>query len=159
MTQYTDLPDHLKQALDATKGSRLGAMLNVALMGQDQPTDEGCPHFLGKAHVTSDGFIMWDFVTQHGDHHLGALAGDWQSFMDNIRGLVVHLGWAWQKEDKQIPVSETAHRYMMELQDALNAVLVYTYDSQRNFYKEARGRDKMRAEAQYVAKGKHIDVE
>ena len=156
MVEYVNLPDHLKQALDATKGSRLGAMLACAFMGQDQPTDG--PYFSGKAVVTSDGYIMWDFTTKGGDFHGGALAGDWQSFMDNIRGLVVHLGWAYQHEDKQIPRSETARQHMVDLQDKLNAVLHYYGDHARNFYKELRGAAKVEAEAKYAAKrGEKLD--
>lgn len=152
MTKYADLPDHLKQALQATQKSRLGAMLSNAFMGEDQPTDR--PRFISSASVTSDGFIMWNFIDGKGEHHYGALAGDWQSFLDNIRGLVVHLGWAYQKDDKQIPVSEASHGYMLDLQDKLNAVLNYTYDHRINFNKELKGYLKVKREALHAAKEK-----
>jgi len=156
MVEYVNLPDHLKQALDTTKGSRLGAMLACAFMGDDQPTDG--PHFSGKANVTSDGYLMWDFTNKAREFHRGALAGDWQSFMDNIRQLVVHLGWAYQHEDKQIPLSETTRQHMVDLQDKVNAVLHYYGNRLSNFMKEWRGVAKVEAEARYAAKGNHREA-
>jgi hypothetical protein len=146
MTTYAQLPKHLRDALDATKNTRLGAMLACAFMGKDQPT-AGRPYFSGHASVTSDGFIMWNFVTKTREFHYGALAGDWQSLMDNLRGLVVHLGWARQYHDQQKPVSEQARVYMVDLQDRINSVLHYTYDHRVNFEKELKAYVKTKREA------------
>lgn len=47
--------------------------------------------FLGKATVTSDGFIMCDFVDHDGQGRRGAFAGTMVELDDNLIGLIKHL--------------------------------------------------------------------
>ena len=115
MAQYNDLPVHLKAVLDATKGTRFGAILACAIMGDDQGDElemEGKPHFRGKGTVTPDGYLMWDLVTAEGDYKAGAFAGGWQDFTTNMRQLTIRLGWA---DAEQRPTSITTYAYVNHL--------------------------------------------
>lgn len=75
-------------ALEATRGTKTGAILRCFL---GRNGDEA-PRFEGKACITSDGFIMANFVDRHGGVHLGAFVGSAEDFFDNVRGLSEHLG-------------------------------------------------------------------
>lgn len=124
MAKYDALPDHLKTVLDATKGSRFGAIMACAIMGDDQGDElemEGIPHFRGKGSITSDGYLMWDFVTADGDYKAGAFAGEWREFTSNMRRLMAHLGWA---DDKQRPTSLTTYAYVSHL----NTIMLVALD-------------------------------
>ena len=115
MAKYNDLPVHLKTVLDATKGTRFGAILACATMGDDQGDElemEGKPHFRGKGTITSDGYLMWDLVTAEGDYKAGAFAGEWREFTINMRRLTVYLGWA---DEEQHPTSITTYAYVNHL--------------------------------------------
>ena len=115
MAQYNDLPVHLKTVLDATKGTRFGAILACAIMSDDQGDElemEGKPHFRGKGTVTPDGYLMWDLVTAEGDYKAGAFAGEWQDFTTNMRQLTIRLGWA---DAEQRPTSITTYAYVNHL--------------------------------------------
>lgn len=74
-------------ALAATRGTKLGAILRCAL---DEDNVQ-IPRFTSTAVVTSDGFIMADFIDRNGDHHMGAFVGDVASLRGNAVGLAAHL--------------------------------------------------------------------
>lgn len=74
--------------LAATNGSRLGAIARCAL---GRNADESYPAFTGKASVTSDGFIMCDFVDREGTPHMGAFVGAVDDLRTNVLGVAAHL--------------------------------------------------------------------
>lgn len=49
------------------------------------------PRIVGKANVTSDGFVMCDMIDQHGEGHMGALIGHISDLQKNCSGLCDHL--------------------------------------------------------------------
>lgn len=79
-----DLKD---KVLAATYGTKLGAILRCAL---DVERDAQ-PRFVGKATVTSDGFIVCNFVDSDGEAHFGAFVGSKQDLWGNVLGLCDHL--------------------------------------------------------------------
>lgn len=81
----------------ATKGSKFGAILRCA-MGID---NDNYPKFSGKCSVTSDGFVMCNFLDRNGIFHLGAFIGAWQDIENNINGLSIHLKLK-EKEKKEL---------------------------------------------------------
>ena len=80
--------DWKNKALAATEGSQFGAILRCALH-ENIPGRN--PHFTGKAMVTSDGFVMCDFVDKNGDLHIGAFVGAKTDLDRNVVGLSKHL--------------------------------------------------------------------
>lgn len=78
---------HVKDILAATRGTRFGAMIRAAY-GLER---EALPRFEGTASITSDGFLLWNFVTSDGDYKHGAFAGDAESYFANVSGLTRHL--------------------------------------------------------------------
>lgn len=84
MTTYT----WQDRALAATRQSKTGAILRCALKADN----DGIPRYEGKASVTSDGFMICDFVNREGQRHMGAFAGSMEDLENNVEGLAVHLG-------------------------------------------------------------------
>jgi hypothetical protein len=74
--------------LGSTVGTKLGAILRCAL-GANREHD--APRFVGKASVTSDGFIMCSFVGGDNSFHPGAFVGSLADLDDNLEGLSRHL--------------------------------------------------------------------
>ncbi len=72
--------------LQASKGSQLGAIIRCAY-GIER---DAMPRFEGKASVTSDGYVMCNFVARNGDHHMGAFVGDMADFERNVEGIAKH---------------------------------------------------------------------
>jgi hypothetical protein len=64
--------DWKTRVLNGTHGTQSGAILRLAF-GQN---DDQCPRYEGKASVTSDGYLMCNFVDKDGDLHWGAFVGD-----------------------------------------------------------------------------------
>ena len=77
-----------ERALAATNGSQLGAILRCAF---NKNGLNETPRFTGRASITSDGFVMCNFVDRYGHDHMGAFVGDTKDLNDNITGLVKHL--------------------------------------------------------------------
>lgn len=77
------------RAIEATRGnqSRLGAIV-MAVLGQ---TPKEPPAFGLGAVITSDGYIMCDFLTRDGELHTAAFVGAVADLVDNCRGLADHL--------------------------------------------------------------------
>lgn len=75
------------KAIAATHDSQFGAIIACAL-GRN-PDD--VPRFNGKASVTSDGFVMCDFVDRSGESRMGALVGSLNDLERNVKGLADHL--------------------------------------------------------------------
>lgn len=81
--------DWRQTVLAATHGTQLGAILWTAL---DMPVpEENEPCFVGKATITSDGFIMCDFRDRNGVYRPGAFVGSVSDLEDNIVGLAAYL--------------------------------------------------------------------
>jgi hypothetical protein len=74
------------QALAATAGTQFGAILHASL-----GVDKAAPLFRGKASVTSDGFVMCDFVDSHGAYRHSAFVGAVSDLDSNVDGLSRHL--------------------------------------------------------------------
>jgi hypothetical protein len=87
MTKFTT-PDLERRIMSATRNFKFGAIIACAA----GVADEACPRFVGKASVTSDGFVMCDFVDHDGDYHHGAFVGAMADLTRNITGLTDHLG-------------------------------------------------------------------
>lgn len=77
---------YLDKALAATAGTQFGAIIRCAY---DLERD-ACPRFVGKASITSDGFVMCSFVDRHGEGHMGAFVGSARDLSANIAGLIRH---------------------------------------------------------------------
>lgn len=75
-----------QRALAATRDSRFGAILSAAT-----GTEIEAPCFTSQAAVTSDGYIMADFIGSDGRYHLGAFVGSASDIVRNTRGLADHL--------------------------------------------------------------------
>lgn len=72
----------------ATRGSQFGAIIECAFgVGKGETT----PRFVGNASVTSDGFIMCDFIDRNGQYRRGAFVGGVDDLDRNVRGLIGHL--------------------------------------------------------------------
>ena len=75
-----------RRALDATSGTRFGAILHAALQESKAP-----PCFDARAIVTSDGLVMAGFTDSSGIHHCGAFAGSLADLESKCDGLSRHL--------------------------------------------------------------------
>lgn len=75
-----------EKALAATRGSQLGAVL-AAAFGEEIDA----PRFDGKATVTSDGFVMCNFIDKNENYYMGAFVGSVHDLYANIQGLSDHL--------------------------------------------------------------------
>ncbi len=80
-------PELQQKILGCTRGSKLGAILRCAL--NVDRTD--IPRFTSKAIVTSDGYLMANFVDSDGHAHLGAFVGSKSDLLLNVDGLAKHL--------------------------------------------------------------------
>lgn len=83
-------------ALRVTLGTRFGAILH-AVWEQDMPP--AGPEFLGKATVTSDGFVLCDYRDRQGRRHRGALVGSYNDLMGNVRGIAKHMRLTNEQRD------------------------------------------------------------
>jgi hypothetical protein len=77
------------KALAATNGSQFGAIIRCAL-GLDAGLTTG-PRFVGNASVTSDGFVMCNFIDKNGQFRHSAFVGSKDDLTRNFRGLSDHL--------------------------------------------------------------------
>lgn len=77
------------RAIEATQGpnTKLGAILLAVLRKQRNTR----PQFVGSATITSDGFIMCDFIAGNGRYHYGAFVCAVEDLVHNFRGLAEHL--------------------------------------------------------------------
>jgi hypothetical protein len=82
----TASPAWAEKAFAATAGRQLGAILHCAL-----GVEQSGAHFVGKASVTSDGFVMCDFVDANGQYRMGAFVGSLSDLSRNTFGLAEHL--------------------------------------------------------------------
>jgi hypothetical protein len=96
-------PVTIRRAVVATAGTKFGAIFLATL---DQKTCDDIraafkladyPAFASSASVTSDGYIIADFVDQHGRGHSGAFAGLYDDFQSNVDGLAKHLRLAGEE--------------------------------------------------------------
>ena len=78
------------KALSATRGTKLGAIL-ACVLNEVHDTAPTAPRFIGKASVTSDGFVMCAFIDRAGRCHHGALVGAVCELDANVAGLAEHL--------------------------------------------------------------------
>src|SRR4051812_31624492 len=76
----------MQKLLGATVGTQLGAIIRCAF-GIER---SAWPRFEGKGVMTSDGFIMCNFVDSNGGGHLGAFVGSRQDFDRNVLGVAGH---------------------------------------------------------------------
>jgi hypothetical protein len=81
----TELQDKI---LATTAGTKLGAILRCA-MGRNEMTM--FPRFVGKASVTSDGFVLCDFIDGSFQDHHGAFVGSKVEVLNNGRNLSLHM--------------------------------------------------------------------
>lgn len=89
-TTITTIEQALKdKILAATKDTRLGAVLQCAM---DPAGPRPYPCFIGKATITSDGYVMCDFFDGDGQLRLGAFVGAAESLERNVGALGAHLG-------------------------------------------------------------------
>jgi hypothetical protein len=80
-------PSWKQRALAATSGSQFGAIVAAAL-GEEIPA----PCFRGRPSITSDGYLMCDFVDRDGNGRMGAFVGSLADVVRNTCGLADHLG-------------------------------------------------------------------
>lgn len=81
-----DLQDRL------IKGSREDSMMRavvLAVLGRNPTFLRN--NFVGKAAITSDGFVMCDFIGSHGEYHYGALVCEVSELKHNIKGIAKFL--------------------------------------------------------------------
>ena len=82
-----DKMDWRARALAATQGSRFGAILRCALNVER----DAIPRFEGAPSLTSDGFLLCNFVDRNGNLHWGAFVGSADDVARNLEGLCAHL--------------------------------------------------------------------
>lgn len=77
------------RAIEATQGPRsmLGAIL-LAVLGKQRRT---VPQFRGQATITSNGFVLCDYLDKSGQIRFGAFLCDVADLTRNFRGLADHL--------------------------------------------------------------------
>lgn len=75
------------KALQATLNTRFGCIIRCAF-DVDLTT---IPRFVGKPSITSDGFVMCDFISRDGIYRHGAFVGDVEDVRMNVRGLTNYL--------------------------------------------------------------------
>lgn len=80
------MSDLKSKVLDATSGSQFGAIL-ANVFGEDIPA----PCFVGKAIVTSDGYVQCNFTGKDGRQHNGAFVGSIRDLAENAVRLAKHL--------------------------------------------------------------------
>jgi hypothetical protein len=68
--------------------SQFGCILLSAL---HRDTDDTSPRFGRHANVTSDGYVMCDFIDKGGRAHSGAFVGSYADLIANCVGLAKHL--------------------------------------------------------------------
>jgi hypothetical protein len=81
----------IEKIIAVAKGTKTGAIVACAF-DKNEPNE--CPRFEGTASLTSDGFLMCDFVDSDGECHMGAFVGDVSSYRNNIQKLADHCGLA-----------------------------------------------------------------
>jgi len=75
------------KALIATRGTRLGAILDCAMnVGRAK-----LPRFEGRATISSDGCVHCNFVDKGGYGHVSAFIGSVDDLSRNVEGLAEHL--------------------------------------------------------------------
>lgn len=72
--------------LAATRGTQLGAIAQCAI----DPTKTSLPRFVGLASVTSDGFIMCQFIDRHGENRGSSFVGSVADLERNAIGVATH---------------------------------------------------------------------
>jgi hypothetical protein len=77
-----------ERVLAATNGTQTGAILRCAF-NKNGPGET--PRFEGRASVTSDGFVMCNFVDAGGRGHHSAFVGSMADLNDNLVRLSDHL--------------------------------------------------------------------
>lgn len=80
-------PELKTKILAATRGTQTGAIL-ACIFGEDREAE---PRFEGKAIVTSDGFLMANFVDRNGAYHHGAFVGAVSDLDENLLRLKRHM--------------------------------------------------------------------
>ena len=91
-TRKTPVKTWQERALEATRGSQFGAILQCAIdLGVPGHPKRNAPAFLNRATVTSDGFVCCDFVDRDGRYRIGAFVGSYADLERNITGLTFHL--------------------------------------------------------------------
>lgn len=118
---YVRWQDKVIEASDATQ---TGAILRCAL---NRNCADRLPKFEGKAAITSDGFVMCNFVGEDGEHHMGAFVGSANDLMANIAKLSAHC--------KLTPQEDLA------LNTAVEAWVSTDYREQRQPYNKRRAVD------------------
>lgn len=110
------MSDWQDRAVDVAQGTHTGAIL-VCALGRASLG----PRFSGKASITSDGFVMCDFVGRDGQFHPGALVGGVSELERNVLRLAEYLSLA---EDAR-----------QELRRAIQAWIVNDYRSQPGLFR------------------------
>lgn len=79
-------------ALGATKGTRFGAIIRCALHGAGL-ADEGnaLQKFIGKAVITSDGYVQCNLISADGAMRHSAFVGDASDLERNTADLIQHI--------------------------------------------------------------------
>ena len=80
------MTDWQARAVTAAEGTQTGRIVACAL-GQEV----AAPRFCGKATITSDGFVMCDFIDQHEQFRHGAFVGGVSDLEQNVLRLADHL--------------------------------------------------------------------
>ena len=70
----------------ASRGTQTGAIVACALK-REIPA----PHYIGRASVTSDGFLMCSCAAANGAHHMGAFVGSLSDLIENCVKLSKHV--------------------------------------------------------------------
>lgn len=74
------------RALAATRESQFGAIVAAAL-GEKI----AAPCFIGRPSITSDNYVMCNFLDRDGNGRMGAFVGSFSDVQRNTRGLADHL--------------------------------------------------------------------
>ena len=83
------MPQALADKLYHGSGATQTHAIIACALGRDPMTTA---KFVGKAIVTSDGFIQCDFIDHDGQGRRGAFVGSWGELEINLAGLIQHLG-------------------------------------------------------------------
>jgi hypothetical protein len=75
--------------LAATKGTQTGAIAKCVL---NRNVAQGLRQYYGQASITSDGFVMCNFMDAQGQEHMGAFVGSVDDLKRNVVGVAKHLG-------------------------------------------------------------------
>lgn len=98
------MPEGLANKIWEGSGATQTHAIIACALGRDPMTTA---RFVGKATITSDGFIMCDFIDHDGQGRRGAFVGSWGELEANLIQLARLLGLTTQEHHQVVELVES----------------------------------------------------